>query len=150
MHHTTRMPKVRPSSRQDEADPFPESDILKEINRVHVQYSSSGNEEYQSDSRSPSRPVTASKRDKKRISTGIEAKGHDERVPRVSSFSTRPVLQEIDAKVGDWNVVDPRTVTNLNAYKIEVIGENTRDRKGKDVLTQIFSVTGLIHLLFII
>jgi hypothetical protein len=146
MHHSNRMPKVqrpssrqsRPSSRQSNAgDPYPESDILREINKVHVQYTS--DVDYQSDSRAPSRPVTAGKKEKKRVSS------YEDRVPRLSSFSNRPVLQDIDVKVagGDSKVVDPSMVTTLNTYKIEVIGESVKESKGRDDITLIFSITGL-------
>jgi hypothetical protein len=145
MHHSYRMPRMhKSSSRQEEnGDPFPESDILKEINRAHLQYSANGTDEYHSDpqSRSPSRPVTAGK--KKRVSVGPnDVKVPD--APRLSSFSTRPVLQDIDSRALDWNHVDPKTVTTLSPYKIEVVGENTRERKNKEEMTLIISITGRI------
>ena len=90
MQNSNRIPRVstKIQSRQDESEQFPESDILKEINRVHGRYSQSGQstDENQSDSPSlsPSRPITGNKRgEKKRIGEGV---------PRQPSFSTRPVL----------------------------------------------------------
>lgn len=132
---------------------FPESDILREINRVHGQYAAGSGEGYPATdspgSRSASRPVTAKRErvstSKKRMSVE-PMEQHSKTSPegyrdRVSSFSTRPVLHEIGASATP--LVDPKTITSLAAFKISVIGESSKSRKGKEAVSLIFSITDL-------